>query len=162
MAAVALPLLLLLASPVTPTPARDPFAPQLGDTQRCQQRCRQRHPGTLPAQVTDGLSGTQSLEKQRDLSAGPSDPGGDANSWYASAGNWGPQKGPGWGNLRCRREGLCQEESADVGSLRLAGECGTLRVLREMQEAESLEVVGRQGGGASQVGGVEVPAMRVA
>ncbi|XP_028642005.1 transmembrane protein 59-like isoform X3 [Grammomys surdaster] len=50
MAAVALPLLLLLASPVTPTPARDPFAPQLGDTHRCQQRCRQRHPGSLPAQ----------------------------------------------------------------------------------------------------------------
>eukprot|EP00072_Mus_musculus_P060342 XP_011240624.2 PREDICTED: transmembrane protein 59-like isoform X1 [Mus musculus] len=50
MAAVALPLLLLLASLVTPTPARDPFAPQLGDTQRCQQRCRQHHPGSPPAQ----------------------------------------------------------------------------------------------------------------
>ncbi|XP_006252959.1 transmembrane protein 59-like isoform X1 [Rattus norvegicus] len=50
MAAVALPLLLLLASPATPTPARDPFSPQLGDTQRCQQRCRQRHPGLPPAQ----------------------------------------------------------------------------------------------------------------
>lgn len=86
MAAVALPLLLLLASPATPTPVRDPFAPQLGDTQRCQQRCRQRHPGSLPAQVTDGLLGTQSLEKQRDLSAGPSGPEGDENSWYASAG----------------------------------------------------------------------------
>lgn len=51
MAAVALPLLLLLASPVTPTIARDPFAPQLGDTQRCQQRCRLRHPDSLPAQT---------------------------------------------------------------------------------------------------------------
>ncbi|XP_034376663.1 transmembrane protein 59-like isoform X2 [Arvicanthis niloticus] len=54
MAAVALPLLLLLASPATPTPVRDPFAPQLGDTQRCQQRCRQRHPGSLPAQPEPG------------------------------------------------------------------------------------------------------------
>ncbi|KAL6040829.1 hypothetical protein STEG23_027503 [Scotinomys teguina] len=43
MAAVALPLLLLLASPAASAPARDPFAPQLGDTQRCQQRCRQSH-----------------------------------------------------------------------------------------------------------------------
>ncbi|XP_005086188.1 transmembrane protein 59-like [Mesocricetus auratus] len=51
MAAVALPLLLLLlASPAAPAPARDPFAPQLGDTQRCQQRCRQRHPGPPPVQ----------------------------------------------------------------------------------------------------------------
>ncbi|XP_052018050.1 transmembrane protein 59-like [Apodemus sylvaticus] len=51
MAAVAVPLLLLLASPVTATPARDPFAPQLGDTERCQQRCRLRHPGLPPAQT---------------------------------------------------------------------------------------------------------------
>ncbi|ERE91142.1 transmembrane protein 59-like [Cricetulus griseus] len=52
MAAVALPLLLLLllASPAAPAPARDPFAPQLGNTQRCQQRCRQRHPGPPPVQ----------------------------------------------------------------------------------------------------------------
>ncbi|MEJ1287918.1 transmembrane protein 59-like [Cricetulus griseus] len=33
-----------------PAPARDPFAPQLGNTQRCQQRCRQRHPGPPPVQ----------------------------------------------------------------------------------------------------------------
>ncbi|XP_051025639.1 transmembrane protein 59-like [Acomys russatus] len=52
MAAVALPLLLLLllASPATPVPARDPFALQLGDTQSCQQRCRQLHPGPPPGQ----------------------------------------------------------------------------------------------------------------
>ncbi|CAH6779728.1 transmembrane protein 59-like [Phodopus roborovskii] len=52
MAVVALPLLLLLllASPAAPAPARDPFAPQLGNTQRCQQRCRQRHPGPPPVQ----------------------------------------------------------------------------------------------------------------
>ncbi|KAL1773340.1 hypothetical protein HispidOSU_031179 [Sigmodon hispidus] len=53
MAAVALPLLLLLlASPAAP--ARDPFAPQLGDTQRCQQRCRQRHLGPPLAQPEPG------------------------------------------------------------------------------------------------------------
>ncbi|XP_060237914.1 transmembrane protein 59-like isoform X1 [Meriones unguiculatus] len=52
MAAARLPLLLLLlaAASAAPAPAHDPFAPQLGDTQRCQQRCRQRHPGPPPAQ----------------------------------------------------------------------------------------------------------------
>uniref|UniRef100_A0A8C6RNI3 Transmembrane protein 59-like n=1 Tax=Nannospalax galili TaxID=1026970 RepID=A0A8C6RNI3_NANGA len=51
MAAVALPLLLLLlASPAAPAPSHDPFAPQLGDTQSCQRRCRQRYPGPPPAQ----------------------------------------------------------------------------------------------------------------
>uniref|UniRef100_A0A8C5KL09 Transmembrane protein 59-like n=1 Tax=Jaculus jaculus TaxID=51337 RepID=A0A8C5KL09_JACJA len=52
MAAVALLLLLLLASPPASSapPERDPFAPQLGDTQSCQQRCRQRHPGPLLSQ----------------------------------------------------------------------------------------------------------------
>ncbi|XP_038182795.1 transmembrane protein 59-like isoform X2 [Arvicola amphibius] len=51
MAAVALPLLLLLLlSPAASAPARDPFAPQLGDTQRCQQRCHQRHPDQPPVQ----------------------------------------------------------------------------------------------------------------
>ncbi|XP_059100584.1 transmembrane protein 59-like [Peromyscus eremicus] len=51
MAAVALPLLLLLlASQAAPAPARDPFAPQLGDTQRCQQRCRQSHSVSPPVQ----------------------------------------------------------------------------------------------------------------
>lgn len=57
MAAVALMpallVLLLLASPpaASAPPARDPFAPQLGDTQNCQQRCRERDPGPRPSQV---------------------------------------------------------------------------------------------------------------
>lgn len=53
-------LLLLLQLPLaTPAPlaphaphARDPFAPQLGDTQSCQQRCRARYPRLQPSQVT--------------------------------------------------------------------------------------------------------------
>jgi hypothetical protein len=47
-------LLLLLVSPsaAPAPPPRDPFAPQLGDTQSCQQRCRQRDPGPAPSQVT--------------------------------------------------------------------------------------------------------------
>nr|XP_034492200.1 transmembrane protein 59-like isoform X2 [Marmota flaviventris] len=57
MAAVALMpallVLLLLASPpaASAPPARDPFAPQLGDTQNCQQRCRERDPGPRPLQA---------------------------------------------------------------------------------------------------------------
>ncbi|KAM5189100.1 transmembrane protein 59-like isoform 2-T2 [Callospermophilus lateralis] len=57
MAAVALMpallVLLLLASPpaASAPPARDPFAPQLGDTQNCQQRCRERDPGPPPLQA---------------------------------------------------------------------------------------------------------------
>nr|XP_051697561.1 LOW QUALITY PROTEIN: transmembrane protein 59-like [Oryctolagus cuniculus] len=45
-------LLLLLAWPpaASAAPARDPFAPQLGDTQSCQQRCRERDPGPRPSQ----------------------------------------------------------------------------------------------------------------
>lgn len=50
-----LPLLLLLLlqpPPATPAPsARDPFAPQLGDTQSCQLRCRDRYPSPQPSQV---------------------------------------------------------------------------------------------------------------
>lgn len=47
-------LLLLLQLPLaTPAPlARDPFAPQLGDTQSCQLRCRNRYPRLQPSQVT--------------------------------------------------------------------------------------------------------------
>ncbi|XP_041530013.1 transmembrane protein 59-like isoform X2 [Microtus oregoni] len=55
MAAVAL-LLLLLVSPAASAPARDPFAPQLGDTQRCQQRCHQRHSVPPPVQETPAFS----------------------------------------------------------------------------------------------------------
>ncbi|KAK2087757.1 Transmembrane protein 59-like [Saguinus oedipus] len=60
MAAVALMpplLLLLLASPpaASAPSARDPFAPQLGDTQNCQLRCRDGDLGPLPSQV--GLEG---------------------------------------------------------------------------------------------------------
>nr|KAF6350407.1 transmembrane protein 59 like [Myotis myotis] len=49
-------LLLLLQLPLaTPAPlaphARDPFAPQLGDTQSCQQRCRARYPRLQPSQL---------------------------------------------------------------------------------------------------------------
>ncbi|XP_036859707.2 transmembrane protein 59-like isoform X1 [Manis javanica] len=55
MAPVALlPLLLLLLlrpPPAVPAPARDPFAPQLGDTQNCQLRCRDRYPSPQPSQV---------------------------------------------------------------------------------------------------------------
>lgn len=50
-----LPLLLLLLQPppAAPAPAaRDPFAPQLGDTQSCQLRCRDRYPSLQPSQVT--------------------------------------------------------------------------------------------------------------
>ncbi|XP_036167657.1 transmembrane protein 59-like isoform X3 [Myotis myotis] len=51
-------LLLLLQLPLaTPAPlaphARDPFAPQLGDTQSCQQRCRARYPRLQPSQKLD-------------------------------------------------------------------------------------------------------------
>ncbi|XP_045154969.1 transmembrane protein 59-like isoform X1 [Echinops telfairi] len=53
--AALLPLLpLLLPPPTAPTPlARDPFAPQLGDTQSCQLRCRDRDrdPGLRPSQA---------------------------------------------------------------------------------------------------------------
>ncbi|KAM6218713.1 transmembrane protein 59-like isoform 2-T2 [Rhynchocyon petersi] len=51
--AALLPLLLLLLPPPTAPapPARDPFAPQLGDTQSCQLRCRDRDPGLRPSQV---------------------------------------------------------------------------------------------------------------
>ncbi|XP_004873440.1 transmembrane protein 59-like [Heterocephalus glaber] len=60
MAAAALmsppPLLLLLllvgSPPAAPAPpAHDPFAPQVGDTQSCQQRCRERDPGPRPSQA---------------------------------------------------------------------------------------------------------------
>lgn len=45
-------LLLLQPPPATPAPpARDPFALQLGDTQNCQLRCRDRYPKPQPAQV---------------------------------------------------------------------------------------------------------------
>ncbi|XP_032481482.1 transmembrane protein 59-like isoform X5 [Phocoena sinus] len=54
MASVALmPFLLLLLQPPPATPAppaRDPFALQLGDTQSCQLRCRDRYPNPQPAQ----------------------------------------------------------------------------------------------------------------
>ncbi|XP_059775721.1 transmembrane protein 59-like isoform X2 [Balaenoptera ricei] len=54
MVSVALmPLLLLLLQPPPATPAppaRDPFALQLGDTQSCQLRCRDRYPNPQPAQ----------------------------------------------------------------------------------------------------------------
>ncbi|XP_054321711.1 transmembrane protein 59-like isoform X2 [Pongo pygmaeus] len=50
-------LLLLLASPpaASAQSARDPFAPQLGDTQNCQLRCRDRDLGPRPSQA--GLEG---------------------------------------------------------------------------------------------------------
>ncbi|XP_023085374.1 transmembrane protein 59-like isoform X1 [Piliocolobus tephrosceles] len=50
-------LLLLLASPpaASAPSARDPFAPQLGDTQNCQLRCRDRDLGPRPSQA--GLEG---------------------------------------------------------------------------------------------------------
>ncbi|XP_020933517.1 transmembrane protein 59-like isoform X2 [Sus scrofa] len=50
---VLMPLLLLLLQPPPATPAppvRDPFALQLGDTQSCQLRCRDRYPSPQPAQ----------------------------------------------------------------------------------------------------------------
>lgn len=115
MAAVALSLLLLLASPAASAPSRDPFAPQLGDTQRCQQRCHQRHPGQQPVQVRDPE--IQSLEMGSGLSGGPSGGGRGCEFWNASAGEWGPWKGegPGWGNLGCGR-GPCQEERPGMGA----------------------------------------------
>ncbi|KAM8763601.1 transmembrane protein 59-like isoform 1-T1 [Rhynchonycteris naso] len=48
-----LPFLLLLLQPPPARPAprsRDPFAPQLGDTQNCQLRCRDRYPSPQPSQ----------------------------------------------------------------------------------------------------------------
>ncbi|XP_058148731.1 transmembrane protein 59-like [Dasypus novemcinctus] len=43
---------LLLPPPAAPAPpARDPFAPQLGDTHSCQLRCRDRDPGPRPSQA---------------------------------------------------------------------------------------------------------------
>lgn len=95
MAAVALLLLLLLVSPAASAPARDPFAPQLGDTQRCQQRCHQRHSVPPPVQVRDPE--TQSLETGSGLSGGPSGGGRGYEFWNASAGEWGPWKGEGPG-----------------------------------------------------------------
>ncbi|XP_015987980.1 transmembrane protein 59-like isoform X2 [Rousettus aegyptiacus] len=55
MAAVTLlPLLMLLLLQPPPAtsapPVRDPFAPQLGDTQSCQLRCRDRYPRPQPSQ----------------------------------------------------------------------------------------------------------------
>ncbi|XP_049733441.1 transmembrane protein 59-like [Elephas maximus indicus] len=46
-----LPLLLLLPPTAPAPPAHDPFAPQLGDTQSCQLRCRDRDPGPRPSQA---------------------------------------------------------------------------------------------------------------
>nr|KAF6482463.1 transmembrane protein 59 like [Molossus molossus] len=46
-------LLLLLLQPLPATlapPAQDPFAPQLGDTQSCQLRCRDHYPSPQPSQ----------------------------------------------------------------------------------------------------------------
>ncbi|KAM7142788.1 transmembrane protein 59-like isoform 4-T6 [Molossus nigricans] len=47
-------LLLLLLQPLPATlapPAQDPFAPQLGDTQSCQLRCRDHYPSPQPSQL---------------------------------------------------------------------------------------------------------------
>nr|XP_044629315.1 transmembrane protein 59-like isoform X3 [Equus asinus] len=67
MALVALmPLLLLLLQPPPANPApsaRDPFAPQLGDTQSCQLRCRDRYHGSQPSQAE--------LEEEEDPSESP-------------------------------------------------------------------------------------------
>ncbi|XP_052500012.1 transmembrane protein 59-like [Budorcas taxicolor] len=57
------PLLLLLLQPPPATaapPARDPFALQLGDTQNCQLRCRDRYPQPQPAQEELGEDPIQS------------------------------------------------------------------------------------------------------
>ncbi|XP_049643674.1 transmembrane protein 59-like [Suncus etruscus] len=53
-------LLLLRASPAAPAPPlRDPFAPQLGDTQTCRQRCRHRYPGPQAPQLEDSTESPQ-------------------------------------------------------------------------------------------------------
>ncbi|KAM5232535.1 transmembrane protein 59-like isoform 6-T6 [Hipposideros larvatus] len=68
MAAVALlPLLLLLLQPPPATPAppvRDPFSPQLGDTQSCQLRCRDRYPSPQPSQ--EDLKQADSSKSQKE------------------------------------------------------------------------------------------------
>ncbi|KAB0366505.1 hypothetical protein FD754_010661 [Muntiacus muntjak] len=54
-------LLLLQPPPATPAPpVRDPFALQLGDTQKCQLRCRDRYPKPQPAQEELGEDSIQS------------------------------------------------------------------------------------------------------
>ncbi|XP_043323339.1 transmembrane protein 59-like isoform X2 [Cervus elaphus] len=54
-------LLLLQPPPATPAPpVRDPFALQLGDTQNCQLRCRDRYPKPQPAQEEPGEDPVQS------------------------------------------------------------------------------------------------------
>uniref|UniRef100_H0VZI6 Transmembrane protein 59 like n=1 Tax=Cavia porcellus TaxID=10141 RepID=H0VZI6_CAVPO len=55
-------LLLLLGSPpaAPAPPARDPFAPQLGDTQSCQQRCRERNPGLWLSQAGPEVPSSES------------------------------------------------------------------------------------------------------
>ncbi|XP_040097160.1 transmembrane protein 59-like isoform X2 [Oryx dammah] len=54
-------LLLLQPPPATPaSPVRDPFALQLGDTQNCQLRCRDRYPKPQPAQEELGEDPIQS------------------------------------------------------------------------------------------------------
>ncbi|XP_014637203.1 PREDICTED: transmembrane protein 59-like isoform X2 [Ceratotherium simum simum] len=59
-------LLLLQPPPATPAPpARDPFAPQLGDTQSCQLRCRDRYPGPQPSQEEE--------EEEEDPSESPNE-----------------------------------------------------------------------------------------
>lgn len=57
-------LLLLQPPPATPAPpVRDPFALQLGDTQNCQLRCRDRYPKPQLAQVK------RAQRQQKDLRA---------------------------------------------------------------------------------------------
>ncbi|XP_005409646.2 PREDICTED: transmembrane protein 59-like [Chinchilla lanigera] len=64
-------LLLLLGSPpVAPAPpARDPFAPQLGDTQNCQQRCRERVLGPRPSQAGQEVPSESPYDRAVQISA---------------------------------------------------------------------------------------------
>ncbi|XP_070272567.1 transmembrane protein 59-like isoform X2 [Myotis yumanensis] len=64
-----LPLLLLLLQLPLATPAplvRDPFAPQLGDTQSCQQRCRGRYPRLQPSQEKPEQEGPSKSQNEYD------------------------------------------------------------------------------------------------
>lgn len=98
MAPVALlPLLLLLLQPPPATPAppvRDPFSPQLGDTQSCQLRCRDRYPIPQSSQVTR-------MRRQPEDRLGMWVPRLGMRVPWLGARDRGSQEGEGVGNGRC-------------------------------------------------------------